>query len=140
MMMLLLRPPAARCELRDIAKPAALNDQEFRAALVLLGPNPRARGARRASDVGQQSHPQSGGQQSDPRSGRPARAGWAAVGRRPHFVLAEFVLAKSGWGRTLMMMLLLRPPAARCELRGIAKPAALNDQGFRDRQLTKPMT
>jgi hypothetical protein len=30
------------------------------------------------------------------------------------------------------MMLLLRPPAARCELRGIAKPAALNDQAFRE--------
>jgi hypothetical protein len=42
MMMLLLRPPAARCELRGIAKPAALKDQEFRAALVLLAPIPRA--------------------------------------------------------------------------------------------------
>ena len=34
-----------------------------------------------------------------------------------------------------MMMLLLRPPAARCELRGIAKPAALKDQAFRDGSL-----
>src|SRR5208282_5569472 len=48
-------------------------------ALTLFAPNPRARGARRASDVGPRSDPHSGGQQRDPRSGRPARAGWAAL-------------------------------------------------------------
>ena len=83
MMMLLLRPPAARCEESwgVIAKPAALKDQEFKGGVGLTGADSsRVRGPRPAGDVGQQSHPQSGGQQSDPRSGRPARAGWAAVG------------------------------------------------------------
>ena len=47
--------------------------------VILVRANPRARGARRASDVGPRSDPHSGGQQSDPRSGRPARAGWAAL-------------------------------------------------------------
>ena len=81
--------PAARCELRGIAKPAALKDQAFRAALASLALISRARGPRRPSDVGEQ---------SDPQTERPAPAAWAAVGRRRHFVLAEFVLAKSGWG------------------------------------------
>ena len=72
---------AARCsEPRGHGKQAALKDQRYRAPLTLLAPNPRARGARRPSDVGQQQRdPHSGGQQSDPRSGRPTRAGWAAL-------------------------------------------------------------
>ncbi len=61
----------------------------------------RVRGARRASDVGPRSDPHSGGQQRDPRSDRPdplAPAGrhCAAAGSR-----RNFVLAKSGSGRTL---------------------------------------
>ena len=75
----MLPPPAARWEVRGIAKQAALKDQRYRAPSSLFAPNPRARGARRASDVGPRSDPHSGGQQSDPRSGRPAGAGWAAL-------------------------------------------------------------
>ena len=76
---IMLPPPAARWDLRGIAKQAALKDQRYRAPSTLLAPNPRARGARRASDVGPRSDPHSAGQQSDPRSGRPAGAGWAAL-------------------------------------------------------------
>ena len=55
-------------EPRGHGKQAALKDQRYRAPLTLLAPNPRARGARRPSDVGQQQRdPHSGGQQSDPR-------------------------------------------------------------------------
>ena len=115
---IMLPPPAARWEVRGIAKQAALKDQGYRTPSTLLAPNPRARGARRASDVGPRSDPHSTGQQSDPRSGRPAGAGWAAL-RQFRF-----------WGandRSIM----LPPPAARWEVRGIAKQAALKDQGYR---------
>ena len=46
-------------------KTRGIERSAFRAPLTLLAPNPRARGARRASDVGQRSDPHSGGQQSD---------------------------------------------------------------------------
>ena len=101
----MLPPPAARWDLRGIAKQAALKDQRYRAPSTLLAPNPRARGARRASDVGPRSDPSpSAGQQSDPRSGRPARAGWAAL-RQFRF---------SGRERSIM----LPPPAARWDATG----------------------
>ena len=51
---------AARWDLRGIAKQAALKDQRYRAPSSLFAPNPRARGARRASDVGPRSDPHSG--------------------------------------------------------------------------------
>ena len=50
----------------------------------LFAPNPRARGARRASDVGPRSDPHSGGQQRDPLA--------PPAGRRRRFLF-------SGWGR-----------------------------------------
>jgi hypothetical protein len=37
------------------------------------------------------------------------------------------------WRTLLLMMLLLRPPAARCEVRGHRQQAALKDQRFRGR-------
>jgi len=81
----IMRPPApARRELRG--RLGQQPDRQIRRSHHGVGltraDSSRVRGARRASDVGRQSDPQSGGQQSDLRSGRPARAGWAAVGRR----------------------------------------------------------
>ena len=71
-------------EPRGHRQQAALKDQRYRAPSSLFAPNPRARGARRASDVGPRSDPHSGGQQRDPLA--------PPAGRRRRFLF-------SGWGR-----------------------------------------
>ena len=113
---IMLPPPAARWVLRGIAKQAALKDQRYRAPSTLLAPNPRARGARRASDVGPGIDKQAAGQHRDPSIRRPVRrlGGASAI---------------SFLGRERSIM--LPPPAARWVLRGIAKQAALKDQRYR---------
>ena len=104
---IMLPPPAARWVLRGIAKQAALKDQRYRAPSTLLAPNPRARGARRASDVGPGSDRQSAGQQSDPRSRRPAtpagrRFGNFVFGARTidHAAAAGRALGPTGYRQT----------------------------------------
>ena len=72
-MLLLLRPAAARCEVRGLAKQAALKDQRYRTPLAFLAPIPRACEGRAepATSVRGATHIQGGqqrdlGQQSDP--------------------------------------------------------------------------
>jgi hypothetical protein len=60
------RPRAGFFSYGVIAKHAALKERRLIPPLTLFAPNPRARGARRASDVGPRSDPHSGGQQRDP--------------------------------------------------------------------------
>ncbi len=98
-------PPAAQP--RGHRQRAASKTSRVGAPLPLLAPNPRARGARRASDVGQQSNPHSGGQQSDPRS-RPTRwrrrpAGAGDPLAPPEFGLGAGAAAAAPSGRTLAL-------------------------------------
>ena len=98
--------PGARWEVRGHGKQAALKDQAFSAALVLLAPNPRARGARRASDVGQQSDPQSGVSRAAIRPTRSRRLGGASaisfLGRTMELgVRGERWCGRRGAGRAL---------------------------------------
>ena len=95
MMMLLLRPPAApRGSATGCSPKHGIERSAVLSAVGLTGANSsRVRGPRRAGDVGRAP------QQSDPRSGRPARAGGAA--------LRQFRLL--GSGRTMVW----RPPRRR---------------------------
>ena len=91
------------------------------AALGLFAPNSRAcegrAGRADLSDVGRQRHPQ---------TERPAGAAWAAVGRRRRFLV--FGLGANAGARAFAAndrSCGAAAPGARCEVRGIAKPAAL---------------